>query len=251
MQRTVVGNLFCEGHLYSEIANDGTKNPALEDYFSVLEGRIDAIIEKAVTAARQDKHPSFTQAERTLWDYFFILQYKRVPDVHHRVGSLREADAELDRIFAHVLERYPEKRAEVEALSSPSARKLLIHNSKVAALQRPSVALEQALARRGIAVLRIARPAKSFIIGSYPIVRFTHPGRTHILDPSVEVWLPIAHDVAIGVGLQAGTESFLAVTEPSWIRHINEGIARQSTMYAGRSKELLCSLSGQPYKGRD
>src|SRR3954451_18882078 len=82
VRRTTSGNLFCEGHLYSEIAEDGTKNPALEDYFSAVEGQVEAIIEKAVLAARQDGPPNFTQTERTLWDHFFVLQFKRVPDVH-------------------------------------------------------------------------------------------------------------------------------------------------------------------------
>jgi hypothetical protein len=244
-------NLFLERDLYNFIANDGSLDPALEKAFADLEGRLDHVIEKAVAAARQNKVPGFTTLERRLWDRFFILQYKRVPDVHNFAAPLHEGEARLDELFAQLLERWPDKRDEVDALNTPEERKRLLHNAKVDALMEPSIALEQVLAQRGIAAIRITRPNKSFIIGSNPVVRFTLPGHTNILDPRVEVWLPVSWDIAIGVGLQAGTESFVPITEPSWVRHINEGIAGQSTVYAGRSKDLLCSLSGQPYRGRD
>jgi hypothetical protein len=223
----------------------------LELAFSTLETRLDPIIDKAVTAARQNQNPGFSIVEHMLWDRFFILQYKRVPDLHQRIATVDDFDVELKQLLAHVLEHRPDKSDEVAALGTPESRKRLYHNSKVAALLRPSPEVEAVLSKRGIAVIRIARLRKSFIIGSNPVVKFTFPGCTHILDPSVEIWLPVAFDVAIGIGLHEGTESVIPITEPSWIRHINDSIAHQSTIYAGPSKELICSLSGQRYRGRD
>jgi hypothetical protein len=251
VQRTSAGNLFCEGHLYSDIAADGTKDPKLEYFFSALESKVNFIIEKIVTAARLNRHPELTPRERIIWDRFFALQFKRVPDLHRRVASFDDFISELEKYLQIVLEHRPDMLDQVVELRKPEAQKRLYHNIRVDVLLKPSGEVEETLSKRGLAVIRIALPNKSFIIGSNPVVKFTLPDHTNILDHRVEAWLPIAHDVAVGVGLHAGTESFVPVTDPSSVRHINQAIAAHSSMYAGRSKELLCSLSGKPYRGRD
>src|SRR5438105_4470473 len=76
VRRTTAGSLFCEGHLYSEIANDGTKDPSLERFFSSLETRIAPIIDKVIGAARRNQPPRLTRGEKATWDRFFVLQYK-------------------------------------------------------------------------------------------------------------------------------------------------------------------------------
>ena len=101
-----------------------------------------------------------------------------------------------------------------------------------------------ALGQRGVCVAAIKRRNKGFIIGSFPVVKFTEPGRTSLLDPKVELWLPIAHDVAVSPGpFPAGRESVVEVKEDRHIRHINETIFRQSTTIAGLSEKLISSIA--------
>ena len=238
-------NLFCRHDLYSEIGKDGSKDPALEHKISILEGQIDLLIEKTVSATRNNRPPCFTPAEKAAWDRFLILQWKRVPDLHACISSLRDFETEYDQLLDQLRDRIPNLQQEIEKLREPTAKKRMIHNIKVDALARPSTVVETMIARRGLAVLGITRPGKSFVIGSHPVIKLTRPGKTHILDSEVEVWLPVASDVAIGLGRAAGTEIVVPVSDTAQVRHLNEAIVRQSTMFAARSEALVRSL-GRP-----
>jgi hypothetical protein len=63
-------NLFLETHIYSSVAKDGTKNAALETYFSGIEGKANLVIEKIVSAARTSRLPQLSSAEKDVWDIF-------------------------------------------------------------------------------------------------------------------------------------------------------------------------------------
>ena len=82
--QTTPQNLFVEGHVYSAIKKDGTKDPALERFYSGIEGRANQIIEKIVMAARANSAPSLTAEEKRDWDDFVHHQWKRSPDFHEK-----------------------------------------------------------------------------------------------------------------------------------------------------------------------
>jgi len=125
----------------------------------------------------------------------------------------------------------------------PQVRDRILRNARVIALTDRGTNVRRALASRGLGVVHIEARHKSFIIGSSPVVKLTLPGRSDIRDPTVEMWLPIASDVMVGLGREAGTETLASTTDASQIRHINEAIASQSTMIAGASKALVRSLA--------
>jgi len=72
----------------------------------------------------------------------------------------------------------------------------------------------------------------------------TYPGRTHFADETVQAWLPIAHDVAVGPGRPGPRPEELFIPDDEFIRNLNEGTFKQSTMIAGRSERLVASLAG-------
>jgi hypothetical protein len=96
----------------------------------------------------------------------------------------------------------------------------------------------RALPSRGIVVLHITAPGEVFAIGSFPVVRRKGDlGRTES-----EVWLPVASDVAIGIGDPAN-EITVRDVEPEVILKINQATAVQSSMFAAPFKPLVEALA--------
>lgn len=62
------------------------------------------------------------------------------------------------------------------------------------------------------------------------------------LDPSVEVWLPIASDVAVTPSLNAGQEKLVPMINYD-VKVLNAAIYEQSTTIAGCSEQLIKSLT--------
>jgi len=94
------------------------------------------------------------------------------------------------------------------------------------------------LAARGLAVLRLTKPTKSFVLGSRPVVKITAAGETHLAHPTVEFWLPIAPDVAAGIG-QATHDEMLIYPPDDWVRDFNQAVVRQSSQIVAPSDALL------------
>ena len=53
---------------------------------------------------------------------------------------------------------------------------------------------------RGLAVVPIPNPKKSFVLGSQPVLKLTPSESNDLSDPRVELWLAVAPDVMVGVG---------------------------------------------------
>lgn len=241
IRRTKPRDVFVEGHLYSQIAANGAKDVALELAFSKLEGEIDPVIEKIVTAARQREKPSLTPDEKRAWDIFFYYQWKRVPDRRSRTEfnfeeSLNETVREYE---AKVRPLTASERASIE---SPAEKARLLQNAWVTATGLAGEDALDALAQRGLGIILIEKSNCSFVIGSSPIVKFTHPGRTDLRDPTVEMWMPIAYDVAVTTYGIAGEEQMGPADPERHVRNINSAIFEQSTVVASRSEKLIASL---------
>lgn len=150
-------------------------------------------------------------------------------------------EAELAKL--HVAR--PDWRDKIDALSTPEGKARILSNARVDLLGQSSGNIMGVLKRRGIAILRIIRSNKSFIIGSRPVVKLTVAGRSDLDDPSVEMWLPIASDVAVGVGLGDGGTSLYLLSDDRPIRMLNIAIARQSNVIAAKSAELVRSVANR------
>jgi hypothetical protein len=235
-------NLLVEGHLYSYINSDGTKDVSLERWFSELEGISGPIVEKLIGSARKGVLPGLSRTERETWDFFLYQQWRRVPDLFASLLSPEQHQREIEELLdeLHAAGR-PVTNYERSELLAPTSLKRMRRNVRVATLKTGSGTVLSTLAARGIAVARISNPRKSFILGSRPVVKLTLPGVTELSDPRVELWLPISYDVMVGLGSIEHQEMLVPVNARQ-VRHQNEALAMQSSQIIGRSRELVQSL---------
>ena len=244
VMQTTPTNLFVERHIYSRINKDGTKDPALERFYSGIEGRANQIVDKIVAAARAGSVPSLTTGEKSEWDNFFHHQWKRSPDFHENAWALADFENSLKNAMADFERDFRPLTAEERVFfQSEEGKARMRQNAKVGALLDPGNLVAQVLDSRGLGVVRIGQLNKSFIIGSFPIVKLANPGTPELAHPTTEMWFPISHDIAVTPAGMKGTEQIVIVPDEKHVRAINLAIASQSNAIAGRSRKLIESLA--------
>lgn len=235
-------SIFYETHLYT-LEERGLKDTSLETYFSKLESSVNVIIDKICVAARKMKPPQLSAQEKGDWDQFFYFQWMRTPDTINSTVS----DAEFEKWLVSSLDKFervvrPLSDQERNDILAEQAKKRIRKNANVQAIANPAPLTQTALQGMGIAVAVLPKQKKSFVIGSRPVVKLTPPGETRLGQPGVEVWLPIAADVAVCMVPGKGTELVVPLNDDGQLRKLNMSILSQSTMIAGRSKALIHSL---------
>lgn len=237
--------IFHKNHLYSIISADGEKDASIELGLSKLESDAGPVIQKVLASARTGQVPELGLDEKRIWYLFFSMQWRRSPELQKAVASEGDIIAMYDDALAELRKAAPHRRDEIDALDNEAARRRTVRNVRAESVAVFGSEVLPVLEQRGIAVVRITKSSKSFIVGSRPVVKLTNPGQTDLRDPAVEMWLPVASDVAIGVGDGKGGIVYAQVDDDRQIRHINVAIAMQSTIIAGRSPELIASLANR------
>jgi hypothetical protein len=235
--------LFYKKHLYSTVSAQGIKDPAVELELSRFETDAARVVHKIVQAALSEKVPQLSADEKQVWYAFLHLQWRRTPEAQIAACSDSELLQMFDETCNEVRQLLPARATEIDALSSPEAKLRTVRNVRVESLRQASERVMSVLARRGISVLLIRKPRKKFIIGSRPVVKITPQGRTHLNDPVVELWLPVASQVAAGAGVGDGGISLWFLDDDKPIRQLNETIAAQSNIIAAASRELVQSVA--------
>lgn len=243
IRRARPAELFHKNHLYSTLSESGIKDPMIENALSVLESEAVGVLQAILGSARSGKVPVLSPEHKRLWYRFFLMQWRRTPETQHSNTSDAEALLMVEEIIDDLRAAAPHRLAEIDKLATPEAKARTVRNVRVQTLMQSSAEVMSVLERRGIAVLRIAKPNKSFIVGSRPVVKLTTPGRADLNDTAVEMWLPIASDIAVGVGRGDGGVSLHLAMDGAPVRQLNESIARQSGTIAAGSEALVRSIA--------
>lgn len=85
---------------------------------------------------------------------------------------------------------------EKEKFASPAYLKAERQRARVLSLSRTSGTALDVLSAKGLFFARTARN-RSFLLGSFPVMKLTPIGRSELSDPEVEVWFAIDPNVAI------------------------------------------------------
>ena len=227
VQVTTPKNLLVESHLYTTVDSSGNKNVEVERRLAEIEDQVNKVVDKIVNAARQKKTPNLTHAEKESWCQYFYLQWRRVPEVR-------------DQIIPKVISE-EEKRQLSKYFGSIEEVNRNIKNVWVESLPNSSKNVLSVLMNKGLGIVVAQNLEHSFIVGSHPTVKFSHPGRAHLSDSSVEYWFPLASDVAVSPS--GGRADQLVVVDEGVVQTINKSISEQSTIIAGRSRELIESIA--------
>ncbi|MDE0071895.1 MAG: DUF4238 domain-containing protein [Caldilineaceae bacterium] len=245
IQKKDPSNTFVRRHLYTQVEEDGTRDASVEtEFLSRLESDASPVIEKIVSAARRGGPPNLSPAERDIWVAFLYVQFKRVPERRekHKEEIFQEILREIDFI-GHFR---PFADHELSVLHDEEKMERLWRNISIQGVQKPlskegtEIFLEK---RIGVAVIRNPKPKRSFVIGSDPIVRMSHPERSHLADATVELWLPLARDVAVSPC--PGESDRVVSVNDRHIRAINRSVFEESTVIAACSREIVEALVGE------
>jgi hypothetical protein len=234
-------NLFVQSHLYSEIEVDGKRQPRTERRISNLENAADRIIEYIINSIHSGKLPTLSDKHLDIWYHFFVLQWRRVPDLSNSPENKAIGEEVFSEIIADARIQFPQFGSQIDQMGEPSNRARLIHNSRLASLGMSAIVLE-ALRTRGLAIAKIYNPRKKFILSSRPVIKLTEPGKAEITHPECQTWLPVAPDIALGLGRGPGTISLHAISEAE-VRYLNLATARQSQTIASSSYALIRSIA--------
>ena len=238
-------NLFLQKHLYTQVDEVGTKDVSIETSFLAnLEGKADPIIEKIVCAARRRQPPNLSHDEKDVFLTFFYIQLTRVPDVRDPImDEVRHDTIEEIEEAANVRSLTDDERAMLDGGEEMERR---LKNANIQSLPMGlNNRVFQILKKKHmcVALIRNPKPKRAFVIGSYPVVKLSFPDRSFLGDPTVQVWLPLARDVA--VALNSGKCDRVKMIKDRDIQSLNESIFKQSTVIAGCSQELIESLLGE------
>lgn len=236
-----IKRLFRVNHLYTTYRRDGTRDTSTETRLSAIETRAGLVIDRVVAAARVGQLADLDATDRRALVDLFVSQHRRSPDIHRAVL----VDQALAELVADNMARW-------EALYGPASseeRDLVMSADFAKKLRRDAIAhgaadsMETAtpvMLQRGISIGRITTPRRSFILGGNPFARFlsrsTH--RQDLLDPSSELWLPVARDVALCSVGHAGISDLIDVDDVG-VRKVNLTVALASTVFASASRDLV------------
>ncbi|KQP94361.1 hypothetical protein ASF60_13035 [Methylobacterium sp. Leaf113] len=201
------------------------------------------MLDKIVENARRNHTADLSEEERALANEFLMFQMKRVPDFFKQVAV--DAEGQIETYIAK-FEADGGKISESEkaSLRDPAFVKRAVQNARVYGVGRQSDRILSAFAAKGLTVAHISPNEGSFILGSHPTARYAAPdGRKDLGHPDVELWLPVASDVAITLYGESGTESLVKLNNAG-VTKINKTIFDQSTVVASGARSVLDALIG-------
>jgi hypothetical protein len=174
---------------------------------------------------------------------FFYQQFRRVPDFYDALLTPEQHQAQVGKFLDEFdKEVRPLTNKERSDFLDPASLSRSYRNVRVSSLKNGSDNVLSIIAARGLAVVRIPNPRKSFVLGSRPVVKLTPPETNDLTDPRVELWLAIAPDLMVGIGPLDQRETLVDISDRN-VRLMNEAVCAQSSQIIGRSRELIASLS--------
>ena len=233
--------VFVEKDLYTQIESDRTKDASVEkEFLSTIEARASPVVEKIVCTARRADPLSLTPEEKDIWLRFLYCQFIRVPETRDKhTGDIRREVlneisilGQLGLFHDYELSILHDKRTMERLWRNASIRSVTtMHGEWFDVLSKK---------RLWVAVVRNPKPKRGFVIGSNPVLKLTYPGRAHLADPSVELWLALARDVAV-TPCPGESDKIISIRD-NHVASINRKVFEQSDAIAGCSRKLIHSV---------
>lgn len=245
-RKTNTQNLFVEKDLYTFIAADGTKDVALETFFANLEGAGAQFISQLADIIRRGETPKLDDSAWKFWGQFFYYHLKRTPGAIAFYAKQMNFDEMIDSTY-HKIKAV---RAETGGNADEQELRGKIRQNAIVTAQRapPSDEVLALFETLGLAIYKVADPAKSFIVGDVPgaTAKFRTPNGQW---SHPTLFLPLTWDIAVGQ-LKGSRKVEIIKVDRDQVRLMNMATTARSSVIAGRSSTLINSLSADaPYRG--
>lgn len=245
VRSTKPSNLFVEDHLYTMVDKEGGRNHSIEHWFGRLETLAAPFIQQFLNIVRHGMTPIM---DPTYWDLWHIYNYhaqKRTVAWHTRFLTRDDLLAVMKQIATK--QQWREHLQAWEANPDDVHREM--NNARIASQVHPipNDLLEE-LRSQGI-VIYVAPPQTSFILGDEAGASALVSSKRYATGRHRVQFMPLAPDVAVGYCVTRGVQIDHLVARD--VRRMNEAMAKQSYLIAGRSRAQIASLSRVPYEPPD
>ena len=234
-------NVFLQRNYNTIYGKNGEGDYTVETGLSQLESSASKIIEKFIQSSQEKQVPDLTSAEKHNWDLFVRSLMVRNPRFRGDVWKIKDQFVEKYDQIAGETGSWDKMDIKEQERQLNNVLKSHPLDTEGPISKKRSYLLE-VLCSKKISIAAIQDSKKSFVIGSDPVVL--------IGDHEQEIkqaWLPITHNILVGHCSKSGWYNITA----KGIRDFNEDIFKQSQIVAGRSKELIVSLSRQYRKPKN
>ncbi len=242
---TKPSNLFVEDNLYTIVDKIGARDHSIEYWFGRLETLAAPFIQQFLNIVRHGMTPIMSRTHWDLWHIYVYHAQKRTVAWHKRF--LKRED------FLEVLKETASEQQWLDHIraweTNPEDTLREMNNARIASQVDPmphEMLVE--FRSRGL-VIYVAPPQTSFILGDDMSGDALVSSRGEIEGPRRVQFMPIAPDVAVGYCDARGVH--LDHLTAADVRRMNEAMAKQSYLTAGRSKAQIASLSRIPYDPPD
>lgn len=208
-----------------------------------IEGPAHPIVDKIVTRAREGRLPALTPEEKSKWDLFFCVQMRRTLAARTDLDERQLVRDAIEMFERRVGSLSSTERAVIDGTAEK--RREAVDNAWTGILTDPQGDVFRALRRKGLLVLVLENPRKSFVVGSVPVLPMIPAGAT-LDDDDAAALFPVARDVAVACVDCCGDEELRVLPKGTQgtedLRQINLSILKQSSIIASGSKKLVDSL---------
>lgn len=245
VRSTKPSNLFVEDNLYTIVDKEGKRDHSVELWFARLEAMAAPFIQQFIKIVRHGLTPIMDPAHWDLWHIYNYHAQKRTEAWHTR--SLTREDFLAVMQANSTEEQWSDHLKAWEADLENVLRE--VNNARIAsqAYPMPDDMLEE-FRGKGLAIY-VAPPRSSFILGDDMSGNAMISSRRGAAAAHRVEFMPIAPDVAVGYCNTRGV--FVDRVDAKDVRRMNEAMARQSYLIAGRSEAQIASLSRVPYDPPD
>ena len=230
--------LFYERHLYTSTNLDGSRDYSTEAFFSKFEREADPVVCKIVDNARMEELPDLTRSEKDVWASFFAQLWRRLPALRESVIPDQVESRQQQQAYRNI-----KKIPDCEPIDFAEMGDFIRDEIWPKGIQLENGVVEEnilpTLKSMSLWVAVISREQPEFVIGSFPIFK-VRPD-LDLDQRQVEIWMPLAHDVAVVIRHHRQEVLFNAPDE--FTQKLNERVFDQSTLVAGRSREQIESLA--------
>ena len=238
-------NLFVEDNLYTIVDKEGARDHSIELWFGRLETLAAPFIQQFLNIVRHGMTPIMDPTHWDLWHIYNYHAQKRTVAWHKRFLKRDDLLAVMQEVASE--QQWSEHLRAWEADPEDTLREM--NNARIAsqADRMPEDLLEE-FRNRGL-VIYVAPPQTSFILGDDMSANAMVSSLGGASGAHEVQFMPIGPDVAVGYCDTRGV--YVDHLGARDVRRMNEAMAKQSYLIAGRSHAQIASLSRMPYEPPD